>query len=323
MTRLPQHEFEASDPTRLVARPDVSVGIITYNHEAYLAQAVESVLAQKTDFPFEIIIYEDCSTDATREIALDYQRRHPEIVRVVYSSVNVGMGENVKRGIAATRARYAAGVDGDDFWTDPRKLQDQFNALEANPHINLSFSRGQRLFPDGRAESDWNYGPTDRIVPVRELLLTPGIVAPSGSLFFRADILRESPEWIFAAPVIDLFHILAAASPNGAHYLARETVAYREMAAGSWSSRLTQDYDAAKVRHSQRMLESWEAAASDFGIDERDLRFVRSLPHYVLGRDALAHGRYGAALRHFTRVGSRYIWLRLRELPARLTRMFK
>jgi len=68
----------------------VSVEMITYNHGPYLAEAIEGVIAQKTDFPIELVIGEDCSTDNTRDIALDYQRRYPHLIRVIYSDRNVG-----------------------------------------------------------------------------------------------------------------------------------------------------------------------------------------------------------------------------------------
>lgn len=315
-----QHEFEASDPARLVARPEVSVGIITYNHERYLARAVESVLEQKTDFPFEIIIYEDCSTDRTREIALDFQRRHPETIRVLYSRANVGMGENVRRGIAACRGRYTAGCEGDDFWSDPLKLQKQFDALEAHPELNLCFTGGLVLNPDGSTERRWDYGSRARIVPVRELLRTPGMTAPTASLFYRAHVLHGTPDWIYGAPVMDIFHILAATHPNGAYYLPETTVTYRNMSVGSWSSQHADNYHAIKLDHSRRMIESYRQAAASFAIPMTYFRFSLSLPNYLLGRNAFSRGNYKAAFEHFRRVSFRYLGMQLRDLPRRFGR---
>ena len=83
---------EISDPSVMAVKPLVSVLMITYNHGPYIADAIEGVVSQKTDFPMELIIGEDCSTDNTRKIALDYQRRYPETIRVIYSDRNVGAG---------------------------------------------------------------------------------------------------------------------------------------------------------------------------------------------------------------------------------------
>jgi glycosyltransferase involved in cell wall biosynthesis len=312
-----RHEFEASDASKLVPNPYISIGMVTYNHERYLAQAIESVLQQRVRTTFELIIYEDCSTDGTREIALDYQRRFPEIVRVLYSNANVGMAENVRRGIAAYRGRYCAGLDGDDFWTDPDKLQKQFEALENHPDLDLCITRGHRFFEDGTTQPDWDYGDADRIVPQTQLLRRPGIIAPSGSMFYRTRVIHDCPDWIFEAPVIDLFHLIAGTSPNGAYYLARDTVAYRITSIGSWSARNRDDYDRVKVEHFTRLLASLEEAERSFGLPKKALALQKGLPHYVLARDALSRRQFGSALVHAGKIGRPYIALRLAELRDR------
>src|SRR4051794_11173124 len=87
--------IEVSDQTLLCAAPLVSVLMITYNHEDYIAEAIEGVLAQKTDFPIELLIGEDCSTDGTPDIVEDYRRRHPHLIRVITSKYNVGVLRNL------------------------------------------------------------------------------------------------------------------------------------------------------------------------------------------------------------------------------------
>jgi hypothetical protein len=111
------------------AKPLASVQMFTYNHAPYIRRAVESVLSQRTDFPFELVIGEDCSTDGTREIVVDYHRWYPEIVRVVTSEQNVGMHRNVLRTQEACRGEFVAFCEGDDFWHDPAKLQIQVEFL--------------------------------------------------------------------------------------------------------------------------------------------------------------------------------------------------
>ncbi len=118
-------------------RPLVSVQMITYNHQPYIAQAIEGALQQQTSFPFEIVIGEDCSTDGTREIVFDYQRRFPTIIRAITSDRNVGAYANQRRVHAASSGKYFAYCDGDDFWHDPRKLQLQVDYLETRPEYSL------------------------------------------------------------------------------------------------------------------------------------------------------------------------------------------
>ena len=135
----------------------VSVVMTTYNHEAYLAEAVESVLAQRTTFAVEIIIGEDCSTDSTLSIARRYEAEYPDRVRVITSAENVGWRKNYRRTIAAARGRYIAMLDGDDVFIDDDKLQQQVDMLEADASLGMCYTRSVRrtetgvesLYPEG------------------------------------------------------------------------------------------------------------------------------------------------------------------------------
>ena len=127
----------------------LSVVMTTYNHERYIATAIESVLRQQTDFPIEIVIGEDCSTDRTLNIALDYQRQYPEAIHIVRSEHNVGWRENYRRTIAAARGRYIALLDGDDYFTHRKKLQMQVDLLEANPDVGMCYGRSERVDENG------------------------------------------------------------------------------------------------------------------------------------------------------------------------------
>jgi len=131
---------EISDPAVLVKTPLVSVKMITYNHEAYIAQAIEGVLQQKTDFPIELVIGEDCSTDGTREIVFDFQKKYPDIIRVITSDKNVGVKKNSYRTDKSCRGKYIAYCEGDDYWHHPQKLQKQVDYLENHPECGLVFS---------------------------------------------------------------------------------------------------------------------------------------------------------------------------------------
>jgi glycosyltransferase involved in cell wall biosynthesis len=120
--------------------PLVSVKMITYNHAPFIAQAIEGVLQQKTNFPFELVIGEDCSTDGTREIVFEYQKKHPDIIRVITSDSNVGTKKNSRRTSKACRGKYLAYCEGDDYWQSPDKLQKQVDYLESHPDCGLVFT---------------------------------------------------------------------------------------------------------------------------------------------------------------------------------------
>ena len=121
-------------------RPIVSVDMVTYNHAPYIGRAIEGVLRQETDFPIELVIGEDCSTDGTREVVFDYQSRHPKIIRVISSDKNVGANANANRTLQACRGKYVAFCEGDDYWHHPQKLRKQVEFLEAHPAYGLIHS---------------------------------------------------------------------------------------------------------------------------------------------------------------------------------------
>ncbi len=133
--------------SRRGGRPLVSVLMITYNHEPYVEKAIQSILAQQTTFPFELVIGEDCSTDRTGEIVRGYAETFPEVIRLVTSSKNVGIDANAQRVRAAASGEYFAYCDGDDCWKAPYKLQSQVDMMEQDPDLGLVYSDYDRHLP--------------------------------------------------------------------------------------------------------------------------------------------------------------------------------
>lgn len=142
----------------------LSVVMTTYNHERYIAEAIESVLRQQTTFAVEIVIGEDCSSDRTLNIALDYQRQYPEAIHIVRSEHNVGWRANYRRTIAASTGKYIALLDGDDYFTHRKKLQMQVDLLEANSDVGMCYTRSERvdengvstLYPEGECATSFD-----------------------------------------------------------------------------------------------------------------------------------------------------------------------
>src|SRR5262249_39772783 len=139
----------------------------TYNHEAYVAQAIEGVLAQQADFPIELVIGEDCSTDNTRSICSTFAKRHPEVIVLLAQDKNLGLVANGRAVFRACRGQYLAMCEGDDYWTDPRKLQKQADLLDKHPswsgcfHRTRTISEGQStvlpVFPPGPMSSELTF----------------------------------------------------------------------------------------------------------------------------------------------------------------------
>ncbi|OEU64149.1 MAG: hypothetical protein BBJ57_10360 [Desulfobacterales bacterium PC51MH44] len=148
---------EISDPAVLSKNPLVSIKMITYNHELYIAQAIEGVVKQKTEYPFELIIGEDCSTDGTMEIVLEYQKKFPDIIRVITAEKNVGMSKNGYRTTKACRGKYIAFCEGDDYWHRSDKLQLQVTFLKRHPSCGLVCSDYDVYFVlTGKRIKNWN-----------------------------------------------------------------------------------------------------------------------------------------------------------------------
>lgn len=120
-----------------MSNPLLSVCFITYNHENYLNESLESVLNQKTNFNYEIIIGEDFSTDSTTEIVSQYKKKYPEKIRVITDEYNVGAQKNILRTLENCLGKYIATIEGDDYWTDPLKLQKQVDFLEKNEEFSM------------------------------------------------------------------------------------------------------------------------------------------------------------------------------------------
>ena len=127
----------------------VSVAMITYNQEQYIAQAIEGVLMQDTNFKYEVIIGEDCSTDQTRKIVLDFQRRYPDKVKPLLHTTNQGAGYNFLATLNHGDGKYVAFLDGDDYWTSPHKLQRQVDYLDSHPESSMCFHSVKKFYENG------------------------------------------------------------------------------------------------------------------------------------------------------------------------------
>ena len=123
-----------------ISNPVVSICCITYNHEKYIEETIDSFLMQETNFPFEVVIGEDCSKDNTRKIVEKYKEMYPNIIKLIVSENNVGMQANGQRTMEACIGEYMALCEGDDYWTDKNKLQIQKDFLESNPEYIICYT---------------------------------------------------------------------------------------------------------------------------------------------------------------------------------------
>lgn len=191
-------------------RPVVSVCMITYNHEKYIAQAIESVLMQETNFKYELVIGEDCSTDDTRYIVRAYGERYPEQIRLLLPERNQGMIANFVSTLNVCRGQYIALLEGDDYWTDPLKLQKQVDFLEEHKECVICFHDAKVIHEDGSKESHSYLPAGQKVISTLDDLLVSNFI-PTCSVFFRNGLIKEFPEWYYELKMGDWpLHILNA-----------------------------------------------------------------------------------------------------------------
>lgn len=137
----------------------VSICCITYNHEKYIRDAIEGFLMQKTDFPFEVLIHDDASTDGTADIIREYETKYPDIIKPIYQTENQyskGIKISATYNYPRAKGKYIALCEGDDYWTDPLKLQIQVNVLEKHPQYVFCCHRFKRYIQnEGVFENDF------------------------------------------------------------------------------------------------------------------------------------------------------------------------
>jgi glycosyltransferase involved in cell wall biosynthesis len=218
----------------VVPHPLVSVRTSTYNHAKYIEQCIEGVLAQQTMFPIEYIIGEDYSTDRTREIVFDYARRYPNIIRVITADNNFGMKANGYRTRSACRGKYVALCEGDDYWTDPLKLQKQVDFMEDHHDYSLCFHNVQKLYQATGEIETWKRRWTKPYYTLEDVLRDKVFVHTS-SRMFRNELISELPNWFYDAPVGD-WPLLVLHAQNGKIGLIDQVMSvYRVHRSGVWS----------------------------------------------------------------------------------------
>ena len=166
----------------------ISILIITYNHEKYLSQAIESVLMQKCDEPFEILIGDDCSMDGTGRIAEEYQKRYPKIVRVIRPTKNMGAAQNFLRLVEASKGDVLSCCDGDDYWLGEDHLQKQINIFRTMPDVGMVCAKAKRFIQsEGEYEGTLGYaGAEDLMTMLRD---NQDVAAPT--IAFRTELMKQ------------------------------------------------------------------------------------------------------------------------------------
>lgn len=223
---------------------DILVSVIcnAYNHEKYIAEALEGFVMQKTSFQYEVLVHDDASTDNTAQIIREYEKKYPNLIKPIYQSVNqYSQSISITNTYQCPRAkgRYIAFCEGDDYWTDPCKLQKQVDALENNPQIDVcahlaNIRRGEKII------GTLGPGNKTKIFTVAQVIEGGGGFVATNSLLFRKEAFLK--DYAFAR-VINLDYVwqIKTSLRGGMLYLADNMSVYRRMSAGSWTERMRKD----------------------------------------------------------------------------------
>ena len=277
--------------------PLVSVCCLSYNHEPYLQDALESFLKQKRDFMIEIVIHDDASTDGSAGIIREYEKAYPEIMKPLYQTEN-----QYSRGIRnisgvynfpRARGKYIAMCEGDDYWISPDKLLRQVEYMEAHPECAMCCHAAEIVSMDGAFRSEQEIRPFQgtRVLAPEELI-SKRVNLPMASLMFRTEYAKALPAWYFSCSVGDIPLQLFMLTKGTVYYMDEKLSAYRMGREGSWQESM--DGGAAALKWEQhyrdmaRLYEAfdretdgkWQNAVTD------SLARIRFLTDLKKGKDA-------------------------------------
>ena len=218
--------------------PDVSILCTSYNHEKYIADALNGFLMQETNFAYEIIVHDDASTDSTQNIIKKYCQDYPSrIVAILQNQNQHSQGRRITREFLLPRAqgKYIALCEGDDYWTDPYKLQIQYDYMESHPDCMMCAHANTVSSPNGQTVR--RYKSEDSDISIEECLKSSSPLVHTATYFIRKELYYIFSNAYYICPVGDYPLCIEAARISPIHYIDRVMSTYRYLTPGSWSSR--------------------------------------------------------------------------------------
>lgn len=221
--------------------PIVSISCITYNHEPFIRECLDGFLMQETNFPFEVLIHDDASTDKTAEIIRSYETKYPDIIKPIYQTENQWSkgirGINIRFNFNRAQGKYIALCEGDDYWTDPLKLQKQVDFLEENPEYVMTGHDAFIINEKGQKVSKSKLPDNCKKDVSADELKTGFWVLTLSMVFRKVTILKNYPSEAFKVANGDTFLISMLGHYGAYHYMPEiKPAGYRIHSGGVWSS---------------------------------------------------------------------------------------
>ena len=235
----------------------VSIHCATYNHEKYIADAIEGFLKQKTNFKYEILIHDDASTDRTADIIREYEKRYPDLIKPIYQTVNqYSRGQSIsKLNLARAQGKYIALCEGDDYWIDPNKLQKQVDYMEAHPECSLCVHGG---YIENASDKNNRYkhrsSKKSKCFSVVEVIEGGGGLFLTNSMLYPLKYQENRPEFFKLAPVGDYPLAINLSLLGKVFYIDEPMSVYRVGVSSSWTNRSTSNVEK-RVEHFRQIAE--------------------------------------------------------------------
>ena len=299
LTEIPSVRLSRPPKAVVETGPAVSVSLLTYNQRELVGRAIDSILAQRVDFEYEIIIGDDCSDDGTQEVLRAYRDKYPDRIHLILHPRrydNVPGRINNLTNLRACRGKYTAMLDGDDYWTDPDKLQRQYDRMEAHPELSMcahdvTFSYAEELRGAARRfarVSERGRVRASGVFEHRHVAAADHLSLHIGSLFFRTGIQGEFPGWFHDILPADYALMLLISQRGPVYYDARPQAVYTRDGSGFCADMYAQP------RYLERRIRDAEVFATHFPAIRRQRTPLRSTAwmHYRLARHHFKEARW-------------------------------
>ena len=233
-------------PLASACTPLVSVSLVAYNAEAYIKDAIEGCLMQKTDFPFEILIHDDASQDRTPKIVLDYANMYPDKIVPILQTENQfskGFEINGKNVIPHAQGKYIAFLEADDYWIDPLKLQKQVDFMEKHPDVSMCFTATKEVeTSDTTRVQITRYRNHDSLCTPEDVIIMGGLLVNMASAVVKKTIYDNVPDWYHCTQIWDNSVPLLAMMHGKIQYFNEITAVYRSNVPGSETQNNVKNY---------------------------------------------------------------------------------
>ena len=285
--------------------PKVTVLMLTYNQERYIDEAIRSVMLQQTNFPFELVIGNDCSTDGTTARCEVWKTNYPDRIVLLNRTHNLGLQQNFIQSYVHCRGEYVAICEGDDYWCAADKLQTQVDFLDAHPDYSCCFHRVVNYYED-RGTKSLSNGAQKVDTDITDL--ARGNYISNVSAVFRRNLFDPLPEWFDRVSTYDYAIHLLNAQYGKLHYMHRPMAVYRQHGKAIWSEAgmdrkldialvirellmdyfqpiRTDIYDALRMAHSNicfNLIAYYQREQDEEGIIQAEQRLLRYRPELTL-----------------------------------------